>query len=70
MKIIKKYVPDKLSTDNKIKQRKYILKSRKLYKKGIYYDRPKIKSFKSRVSPHILKAKKMYKVNTITPNKK
>ena len=48
-----------LSNDNKIKQKKLILKSRNLYKKGIYYDRPKIKSFKSRVSPHILKAKKL-----------
>ena len=70
MKIIKKYVPNKLSNDNKIKQKKFILKSRKLYKNKIYYNRPKLKSFKSRISPHILKAKKMYKLKTIIPNKK
>ena len=29
-----------------------------------------MKSFNSKVSPHIIKARKMYKVDKITPNKK
>ena len=35
----------------------------------MYYSRKKIKSFKHKESPHI-KAKKLYKINNISPNKK
>ena len=40
------------------------------YKKGKYHTRKKLKSFKSKVSPHILKARKMYKINKIRPTRK
>jgi hypothetical protein len=51
------------------KQKKYLRKSRKLYKKGMYYQRPKVKSFKSRKSNHLNRLRKMYKVDTIGATK-
>ena len=66
----KKYVPNSLTKKDSKKQKKALRKSRKLYKKGIYYIRPKIKSFKSKVSPHIIKARKLYSIESIKPSKK
>lgn len=66
----KRYVPKQLSKKDKKKQAKELKKSRKAYKKGKYHTRKKMKSFKSKVSPHIIKARKMYKVDNITPNNK
>ena len=65
-----RYVPKKLSKRDKKKQKKELKKSRKAYKKGKYYTRKKVKSFKSKVSPHILKARKMYKIEKIRPTRK
>lgn len=65
MKINLRYLPNRLTRkDHKI-QSKEIIKSRNFYKKGLYHSRPKIKSFKSKKSPHIMKAEKMYRVNKI-----
>ena len=65
-----KYVPKNLSKKDKKKQRAQLLKSRKNYNKGKYYTRKKVSSFKSKESPHIKKARKMYKVNNIKPTRK
>ena len=54
-----RYVPTRLTKKDKRKQSKELKKSRKAYKRGKYYTRKKVKSFKSKVSPHILKARKM-----------
>ena len=64
-----RYVPKKLSKKDKKQQKKELKKSRKAYKKGKYHTRKKVKSFKSKVSPHILKARKMYKIEKIRPSK-
>ena len=69
MRIPKHYVPKSLTKKNKKTQENYIKKSRKLYKKNKYFKRPVIKSFKSKVSPHILKARKMYNIDKIRPSK-
>ncbi len=65
MKINLRYLPNLLTRKDRKKQSKELRKSRRLYKKGIYHTRPKIASFKSKKSPHILKAEKMYHVNKI-----
>jgi hypothetical protein len=65
----KKYVPNSLSKNNKNKQKQYLKKSQKLYKNGAYFNRPKIKSFKSKESPHIIKAKKIYNIKSLIPSK-
>ena len=64
-----RYIPGILTNSDKKKQGKEINKSKKLYKKNIYYTRKKIKSFKSRPSKHIINAQKMYKIEKIIPSK-
>ena len=68
MKVNIKYLPKKLSRKDKKKQSKMLIKSRKLYKKGIYYNRKPVKSFKTTKSPHVIKAMKIYKVDKIQPD--
>jgi hypothetical protein len=68
MSIPIRYIPKSLSQIDTKKQRKNILKSRKLYKKGVYYQRPKVKSFKSHVSGHIQRAEKYYNIEHVLPN--
>jgi hypothetical protein len=43
MSIPIRYLPISLSRNDTKKQKKNILKSRKLYKRGIYYQRPNVK---------------------------
>ena len=65
-----RYVPKNLTKRDKKKQKRELKRSRRRYKKGKYYTRKKIKSFKSKISPHIKKAMKMYKVDKVRPSKK
>lgn len=65
MKINLKYVPKNLTQKDRKRQKKELMRSRRLYKKGRYYTRSKVLSFKSKKSPYIKKAEKMYNVNKI-----
>jgi hypothetical protein len=65
MKINLRYLPKKLTRKDRKIQTKMLLKSRRLYKKGKYFTRKVVSSFKSKKSPHILKAMKIYKVPKI-----
>lgn len=60
-----RYLPKRLSSKDKIKQSKMLIKSKKLYKKGIYYTRKPVNSFHSKTSKHILKARNVYGVDKI-----
>ena len=62
-----RYLPKKLSKNDRSKQAAMLLKSRKLYKKGEYYTRKPVKSFKSKPSKHVSKAIKTYKIDKISP---
>jgi Family of unknown function (DUF5824) len=63
------YIPKRsLSRRDAVRQKKMILRSRKSYKKGVYVTRSKLRSFKSKGSPHIVKAMKVYHVNKIKPS--
>jgi len=64
-----RYLPKRLSRKDKTAQLKMIQKSRKMYKKGIYYTRKPVKSFKTKTSKHILAARKMYNLENIVPSK-
>jgi len=64
-----RYVPRNLTRKDKTKQMKYLNKSRKDYKQGKYFIRPKIKSFKNRKSNHTRRLQELYKVKNATPNK-
>ena len=67
--IIERYIPPSLSQSDLKKQKKNIIKSRKLYRKGKYYQRPKVKSFKSKKSRHLEHARKLYGIDKIHPSK-
>ena len=58
MKINLRYLPKRLSRKDKTSQSKMLMKSRRLYKKGVYYTRKAVPSFHSKKSPHIIKAMK------------
>lgn len=64
----KRYIPATLTRRDLAKQRQYLRKSRKLYKKGMYYQRPKVSSFHSRKSRHLAHAERMYGVDHVAPN--
>jgi len=46
-----------------------LIKSKKLYKKHKYYTRDKLPSYKNKKSTHIENARRIYNIQTITPNK-
>jgi hypothetical protein len=70
MKLIPlRYLPNKLTKKDKARQVRMLNKSRKMYKKGVYYSRDKVKSFKSKPSNHIKNALRIYKIDSIIPNK-
>jgi hypothetical protein len=60
-----RYLPNKLTKKDKKKQYRMLIKSRKLYKKGNYFTRKPVSSFKSKTSKHIINAKKIYNVEVI-----
>ena len=62
MSIPQRYIPKSLSNIDTLKQYKNILKSRKLYKRGKYFKRPKVKTFKTKKSNHITNAKSIYNI--------
>jgi len=64
-KINLRYLPKRLTAKDKRKQRREIMKSRRLYKQGMFYKRSPVKSFTSTKSKHIVKAEKMYHVQKI-----
>ena len=63
-----RYIPKSLSKNDKEKQRKELIKSRKAYKNKKYHTRKKIKSFKSKFSPHIQNALNIYKLKKFSLN--
>lgn len=63
-----RYIPFRLTKKDKKRQLKMLVKSRKMYKKGKYYTRPKVASFKSKPSKHIRNAQKIYNIDRITPS--
>ena len=67
MKIPRKYIPKSLSKKDFAKAKRNIQKTRKLYKKGLYIERPKLKSYKKKKSKHVEKAKRMYNVDKVIP---
>jgi hypothetical protein len=63
-----RYLPKVLTKKDKKKQVKMLLKSKKLYKKKIFYTRKNISSYNHKTSNHIINARKIYKINKIKPS--
>ena len=66
---IKRYLPDTLSIRDKSRQRNELTKSRRLYKQGKYYTRKAMRSFKSKPSKHLDRARSLYHVDKIRPTR-
>lgn len=64
-----RYLPTKLTKRDKKKEGKMLMKSKQLYKKGKYYTRKTISSFKSKPSTHVKDAERIYNISSVTPNK-
>jgi hypothetical protein len=65
MKINKRYLPKALSRKDRKIQLNMLLKTKKNYKKGIYYTRKRLSSYKSKTSSHIKDALRIYNVPVI-----
>ena len=68
IKIPRRYLPSLKEIKDSAKQVKMLMKSRKQYKKGKFFTRKKLKSFKSKPSNHVTDARKIYGIQNITPN--
>ncbi len=69
IKLPTKYLPSLKEIKDSAKQVKMLLKSRKQYKKGKFFTRKKIKSYKSKTSSHVKDAQRIYNISTLKPNK-
>jgi hypothetical protein len=63
-----RYLPSILTKKDKKSQIKMLKKSKKLYKQNKYYTRERLPSYKNKKSNHIANARKIYKIQNITPN--
>ena len=64
----KRYVPVGLTAHDSLLQKKYLTRSRKAYLKNKYINRPQLKSFTSKKSPHVFRATQIYGVENMKPN--
>ena len=68
MQVPLRYLPKRLTRKDAENQIRNLRKSRRLYKKGEYFERPKVKSFQSKPSKHVRLAEKIYGVDSISPD--
>lgn len=68
MKFPTRYLPSLLTIKDKVRQTQMLRKSQKLYKQGKYYTRKPVSSFKSKPSKHLENARRIYKVENVSPN--
>ena len=68
MKIPIRYVPKSLTRSDRKQQLNQLVKSRRLYKRGKYYTRKRVASFKSRKSNHLSRARALYGLEKIVPS--
>jgi len=64
-KITLRYLPKRLTRRDKKVQYDMLMKSRNLYKKGEYFTRKILPSYKSKTSKHITHAKRVYGVENV-----
>lgn len=67
-KIPVRYLPKSLTNRDRTKQLRELQRSRKLYKHGVYHTRKRVTSFNNKKSSHIANARRIYGVDTVTPN--
>jgi len=68
-KIPVRYLPKGLSKDDRKRQITMLNRSKKMYKKGQFYTRKRVSSYRSKPSNHVKTARRIYNVDTMTPDK-
>ena len=68
-RVPKRYVPKNLSSKDKKMLKRELRKSRRLYKQGRYHTRKRARSFRSKPSHHTMRAKIIYDVDCMKPNR-
>ena len=68
VKVPIRYVPRTLKQKDQTSQINEIIKSRNAYKKGKYVTRKKMPSFQSHPSKHVMTARQLYGVDSISPS--
>jgi len=68
-KIPIRYLPRQITNLDRRRQKSMLLRSRKMYKKHKYYTRKHIASFHSIPSGHVSRARRIYGVSSMTPNR-
>ena len=63
----KRYIPAFLTKSDAQKQIRNLLKTRKNYLKGIYKDRPKLKSYVHKPSRHLKRVQEIYGMEVLDP---
>jgi hypothetical protein len=63
-----RYIPNILTRKDRKKQLLMLNKSKKMYKQKKYYTRKKVASYPHKTSKHILKARRIYKIDSIVPS--
>jgi hypothetical protein len=63
-----RYVPKTLSKKDQQKQARMLVRSRNQYKNRRYVTRKKVGSFRNKTSNHIVRAKKIYGIDSIRPS--
>lgn len=63
-----KYLPNILTKRDKTYEKKELDISRKLYRQNKYYTRKQVASYPHKVSKHILRARRVYKLEHIVPS--
>ena len=63
----KRYIPAFLTKSDAQKQIRNLLKTRKNYLKGIYEDRPKLKSYAHKPSRHLKRVQEIYGIEVLDP---
>ena len=66
-KVPVRYLPPGLTPQDRARQSRSLRRSRKEYKKGRYYTRKSLASFKNRPSHHVATARRMYHIENISP---
>lgn len=69
MKFPVRYIPSSLTRKDRARQKTEIFKSKRMYRLGRFYTRKRVASYRSRRSNHLSRARKIYHVDNLTPNR-
>jgi hypothetical protein len=64
-----RYIPKVLSGPDSRTVKREIALSRRMYRRGIYHTRRNVKTFRSKKSSHVIRAKRVYGIDRVVPSR-